>query len=122
MSLRIAAACLLTLLLGSPAIARDDGDYGAIAYSRRTGHYGYATHHRSRRAAEDRALDECARRDCKIEVWFRDNCAALATGSEGQVVGWAYNRRLEEAKENAIEQCRAHDGRHCRVVVSACSR
>jgi len=123
MKLRIVAVSLLAAFLVSGAMAyyRDDS-FGAIAYSKRSQHYGYATGKHSRRAAEDRALELCDRRDCKVEVWFKNNCAALATGSQGQIVGWAYNENEHRARERAIEECRNHDGRRCQVVVATCSR
>ena len=122
MSKRIALVCVVTLLLDTAAIARDDDRYGAIAYSRHTRHYGYWKGAESRAGAERRALEACKGRDCRIEVWFRNSCGALATGEGGQVVGWAHENRLHEAEERAIRACRNEGGRHCEVVISACSR
>jgi len=122
MKMRIAAVGVLAVLLGTSAIARDDNRYGAIAYSRRTGHYGYSNRADSRRSAERRALESCEGRDCKIEVWFRNSCGALATSENGQTIGWAHDTSLRDAKISAIEHCRDEGGRRCRVVVSACSR
>jgi hypothetical protein len=122
MSKRIAMLCLFTVLLGTAAIARDDYRYGAIAYSRRTGHYGYWKGANSRAAAERRALDACVGRDCRIEVWFRNSCGALATAEGGQIVGWAHDTSLEEAQEQAVRNCRHEGGRRCRVLISACAR
>jgi len=117
---RIIAVGALATLLGTAAIARADR-YGAIAYSRRTGHYGYADNSGSREGAERRALERCEARDCKVEVWFRNSCAALATGEGGLIYGWAHDTSLREAKENATEHCRTEGGHHCRVLISACT-
>ena len=117
---RILAVGALAALLGTSAIARADR-YGAIAYSRRTRHYGYADNAGSREAAERRAMERCEGRDCKVEVWFRNSCGALATGEDGQIFGWAHDTNLREAKENAVEQCRSRGGHRCRVVISACT-
>jgi serine/threonine-protein kinase len=118
---RIAAVSVLVVLVGTAAIARGDR-YGAIAYSLRTGHYGYADNAATRAGAERRALDLCERRDCKIEVWFLNSCGALATSENGQYFGWAHDTSLREAKEIAVRNCRREGGRGCRVLVSACSR
>lgn len=122
MSKRIALVCVVTLLLGTAAIARDSDRYGAIAYSRYTRHYGYWKGAESLEGAKRRALEACKGRDCRIEVWFRNSCGALATGEGGQVVGWAHDTRLHEAEEQAIRACRKEGGRRCEVVISACSR
>jgi serine/threonine-protein kinase len=122
MKMKIAAVGLLAVLLGTTAIARDDDRYGAIAYSRRTGHYGYSNRADSQRSAERRALESCEGRDCKIQVWFRNSCGALATSENGQTTGWAHDTSLRDAKVTAVEQCRDNGGRRCHVVVSACSR
>jgi hypothetical protein len=122
MSKRIALVCVVTLLLGTAAIARDDDRYGAIAYSKRTGKYGYWRGAETQRGAERHALDACVGRDCRIEVWFRNSCGALATGEEGEIVGSAHDDRLDEARERAVRNCRNNGGHRCRVVVSACAR
>ncbi|HEX3067257.1 MAG TPA: DUF4189 domain-containing protein [Thermoanaerobaculia bacterium] len=117
---RILAVGALATLIGTAAIARGDR-YGAIAYSTRTGNYGYADNAGTRAGAERRALENCERRDCKVEVWFRNSCGALATGEGGRIYGWAQNSSLREAKESAVEHCRHEGGRRCRVVISACT-
>lgn len=123
MKLRIAAVSLLAAFLVSGAMAYDrDDSFGAIAYSKRARHYGYATGKHSRRAAEERAMELCDHRDCKVEVWFKNNCAALATGSDGQVVGWAYNEHESRARDRALDECRDRNGRRCHIVVATCSR
>jgi serine/threonine-protein kinase len=118
---RIAALGVLVVLVGTAAIARDDR-YGAIAYSLRTGHYGYTDNAGTRGGAERRAVELCERRDCRVEVWFRNSCGALATSESGQKYGWAQNTSLREAKEIAIRNCRRDGGRGCRVLISACTR
>ncbi len=122
MSKRIALLCVVTLLLVTAAIARDDYRFGAIAYSRHTGHYGYWKGADSQAGAERRAMEACKGRDCKIEVWFRNSCGALATGEGGQIVGWAHEPNLHEAEDRAIRACRNEGGRRCRVLISTCSR
>ncbi len=117
---RILAVGALATLIGTAAIARGDR-YGAIAYSQRTGNYGYADNAGTRAGAERRALENCEGRDCKIMGWFRNSCGALATGEGGRIWGWDHNTSLREAKESAVEHCRHEGGRRCRVVISACT-
>jgi hypothetical protein len=120
MLMRIIAVGALATLLGASAFARADR-YGAIAYSVRTGHYGFADNAGTRGGAERRALENCEGRDCKVMVWFRNSCGALATGEGGRVYGWAHDTSLREAKVNAVEHCRHQGGHHCQVVISACT-
>lgn|GEM_PF-5377611 len=65
----VALAVLSCFLAPSMALAADN--YGAIAYSKSSGAYGYSYDFGSREAAEERALSECrARGDgCKIRCW-----------------------------------------------------
>jgi hypothetical protein len=126
---RIAAVSVLAALLGTgAAVARDHQrerhheEFGAIAYSRATGHYGYSSQEASRADAEDVALNHCEGRDCRIKIWFKNSCAALATSQDGKYTGWAHDLDLDEAKERAVEECRNVGGRRCRVLVSACTR
>jgi hypothetical protein len=107
----------LAALIAPPAAHAWD-KYGAIAYSRSSGNYGYSIDHRSRGAAESRALDECGRRDCRVMVWFRNACGALATG-RGGVYGYGYAGSRGEAEAIALSECSSR-GRGCGVVCWAC--
>ena len=120
MSLRIIAIGVIAVLLGAPGFARGD-DYGAIAYSRHSGKYGYATRGHSREDAEERAMRDCHASDCKVEVWFKNQCGALATANHGEVTGWAHDSDLRIAKENALRNCDEHGGHHCSILIFACA-
>lgn len=75
-------AILLTLfalfVALTPALEAAPGDrYAAIAYSPRTGRWGYGTNYPTKSAAIARALRECGRRDAKT-FWCRNAWGALA--------------------------------------------
>jgi len=95
-------------------------NYGAIAYSFENGASGYSYEYRSRRAAEAVALRNCRRggEDCRIIVWFRNGCAALAVGSNGHGYAWTSSRR--SAERNALRKCRGYTD-ECQVIVWACT-
>jgi hypothetical protein len=57
--------------------------FGAVAYSP-SGTCGWASESSSRAAAESRAIQECARGDCFVAVWFQNQCGAVARASNGQ--------------------------------------
>jgi serine/threonine-protein kinase len=117
-------AALLTLLplwsAPTPAIAWDK--YGAIAYSQSDRRWGYSYNWDSRYEAEQRALQECSAkgRACKVVTWFKNNCGALANGSNG-AYGYAWGPNKEAAIRKATRYCRQQGGTHCTWRCWACN-
>jgi serine/threonine-protein kinase len=108
---------LLALLLPSTQAAAQDY-FGAMAFSQETGAAGHSFDYRSRDDAEERALQECGR-SCKVVLWFRNACGALATGARnGYGTGWASTRgRAEEAAISVCEE----NADNCRIKQWACT-
>ena len=104
--------------LTTQAIARNN--YGAIAYSPDAGSYGYSYDYRSRARAEAAAMSSCREtgHGCRVIIWFRNACGALATGPDGYGSGWARSRRAAERK--ALRSCRNYS-RRCGVLSWACT-
>lgn len=118
-ALVVAAGLLGWGIVGSAPAAADF--YGALAYSQRTGAHGYSYDHRSRNAAEQRALGECANygADCRVAIWFRNACGALAVGAgNGYGSGWGTSRSI--AQSYALAGCRRHT-RNCSIVRTVCT-
>ena len=111
------AAALLFVGTALPASAQN---YGAIAYSPRTGASGYSYDFGNRARAERAAMRQCRLRGrgCRIAVWFRDGCGAVASGPRGWGSGWGANRQI--ARRQALRQCRRFSGR-CQIRVRACT-
>ena len=67
----------------TPALAVADS-YGAIAFSPSTRADGWSNSFSTRADAERRALRECSARarDCRVAIWFKNACGALAVGAE----------------------------------------
>lgn len=107
------------LLTPTAAVARDY--YGAIAYSQSTRSHGYSYDFDSRGRAERRAYNECAQYGggCRIAVWFKNACGALAVGRDG---GWGsgWHRTRRGAQYNALRSCRSVS-RGCRVIRWVCT-
>lgn len=104
----------------APALAVADS-YGAIAYSPSTRADGWSNSFSTRADAERRALRECSARarDCRVAIWFKNACGALAVGQNGGWgSGWASDRRRAELE--AIGVCNQYTGR-CRVTRWVCS-
>jgi hypothetical protein len=121
MNLLLKAAALAALGFCLPQATYAANSYGAIAYSQNTGSYGWSTDFSSQRAAEQGALARCRERgnDCKIAVWFRDACGALAVGGDG---GWGsdWGRNLQAAENKAVHACTGYSY-NCRIIVSKCN-
>ena len=113
LSLVVAAGLLW---LAHPAQARADDTYAAIAYSEKTGHYGYGFNFDTREAAEQRALSECKGDDAKIVVWARNAWAALAVSDNGHY-GWAYGDSEESVKNTALQKCKDAGGTNAHIAV-----
>jgi len=96
--------------------------YGSIAFSQNSGAWGYSYGYSSRSAAQRRAMRECRARGygCRVVVWFRNACGALAVG-RGNAYGWSWNTSRARARRRAMAECRARTG-GCRIRVTVCSR
>jgi len=100
--------------------------FGAIAFSPSTGAYGYSFDYSSRNEAERRAIAECKARDgggdCATEIWFYDNCAALAVGASTARHA-AYAADKAAASRRALEACKGRNGgAACEIKASVCSQ
>lgn len=114
-------ACLVKAEAAEPATAAADL-YGAIAYSKSTGNSGIGYNFATRSGAEARAMQRCGASDCRICVWVRNGCCALAVGDGGRY-GWSYrygNFAYSEARRRAMNECNARTT-NCRIVAWACT-
>ena len=109
-----AAASILAM---APGHASAD-NYGAIAYSPSTKANGYSYDYPSRAAAENNAMSRCDAEDCKIVMWFREACGAVAAGADGYGASWASTRSQAEAK--AIAECGKYTS-GCATAVWTCT-
>lgn len=93
----------------------------AIASDSTNGAVGTAIDVQDKIAAEDQALRKCKGKGgikCKVDVSFRNGCAALVAGDEGYNVQGAAT--LERATSHAMEIC-TKSTTNCYVYYSACS-
>lgn len=111
---------LLIGVVSTQAVAQSR--YGAISYSAGDRVHGFSNNFRSRRSAERRALFECRRRggrSCRVAIWFKNACGALAIGPNGYGSGWGTSLRI--ARGHALRSCRGYS-RRCRVIRWVCTR
>ena len=108
----------LFVLLGAATAAAADENFGAIAFSSSSGATGYSYDYDSRDGAEERALQECGP-GCKVVLWFKNACGALAVGEgSGYGTGWASSR--SEAENLAMGYCRQNTS-GCEISRWACT-
>jgi len=91
------------------------GPWGAIAYSTRTGAYGYAVDRTSKRDAETEAFRICGT-NCDLLRTFRNGCGAVAVREKRVSSDIGASREIAEAK--ALRKC----GDQCKIAVWACTR
>ena len=117
-SLVTAAFVVFAVLLPGAAVAQKapkSGLWGAIAYSTKTGAYGYAVDYATKRAAETEAHRICGT-NCDLVRSFRNGCAAVATREKRVASDTGSSRGIAEAK--ALKKC----GDRCTVAVWACTK
>ena len=118
-SVRAAAVAVTVAATAAAAIAADlprhhKQLWGAIAYNRTDGHFGYAIDRASRREAEAEAFRLCGE-DCDVIRTFRDVCGAVAENPRH--FSWQTGASRAIAERKAMEKC----GADCRVPVWACT-
>ncbi len=110
-------ASLPAMASGSKGGGGSGGDmFGAIAYDDETGDYGLTYNYSSRAAAERDAKDECGNRNCKVAVWFKNQCGAVAESKS--VWGYGLGKTRKAAENDAMEMC---SKKSCEIVAWACT-
>src|ERR1700716_1848135 len=96
--------------LGPATVLQGAGDrYAAIAYSPKTGRWGYGANYATKSEAIARARRECGRPDARTN-WCRNAWIALAV-SDQSPGGWgsAWGETAAEAKAAAMRECLARN-------------
>jgi hypothetical protein len=96
--------------------------YGAIAYSRTSGAWGYSYKWASRAKAESVAMQNCAQhaKDCEVTVWFDHKCGAVSA-DQGPTAFWGTGNSVSQARTAAQNECMKGGRKGCEVQVSECS-
>ena len=113
-----AAFLILAFSVANAAIAQKaakSGLWGSIAYSTKTGAYGYAVDYATKRAAETEAFRICGT-NCDLVRSFRNACAAVATREKRVTSDTGASREIAQAK--ALRKC----GDRCTIAVWACTK
>ena len=116
--LQHAAFLALAFSLTHAAIAQKaahSGRWGAIAYSTKTGAYGYAVDRATKRDAETEAFRICGT-NCDLLRTVRNGCGAIAAREKRVSSDTGASREIAQAK--ALRKC----GDQCKIAVWACTR
>jgi len=112
-------ACGTALPL-APAFA----GYGAIAWDKATGKYGWSRNQATAQKADDLAVAGCGASGCEVVVRMSNAalCAALATAQDRKAFGAASRKTAADARLAALADCRKNTDRECIVRTSACTK
>jgi len=96
--------------------------YGALAYSKRNGAFGWSTGFGDSDSANDYALEKCAQRGagCYVVISFSNLCASVSADDEGGVFWGTAGTRLEAQRQSQL-YCNRNGSPNCEVKVWACS-
>ena len=107
---------VFALVLGMAQAAQADDRYAAVAYSPKTGRWGYGANYQTKAEAIARAKKECGKSDAKTN-WCKNAWIALAI-SDQSPGGWgsAWGETAEAARAAARRECLARTP-DARVIV-----
>lgn len=114
------SALVAVALLGVSAATAHADSFGAISLSPATGATGWSHDYSSRWEAEDVAQSHCYKNagDCRVAIWFKNACGAVARGNDGWGAEWATGSR--QAQRAALAACSNHTY-GCQVIRWQCS-
>lgn len=100
--------------------------YGAFAYSRSTGKYGYSLNYTDSSFARSQAIIACENiagaGDCASLFWFSNGCGSLVKGQNKAAmpgIGWGSTRQTAETM--ALDDCNNRNGQSCLVIETVCT-
>ncbi len=95
--------------------------WGAIATT--NGAFGYSVEMKSEESAKNSAIADCESKSngqpCKVRFAYRDQCAALVWGDQGNIA--AGSPDPSDAEKLALTACADRKMTNCKVYYSACS-
>ena len=97
--------------------------FGAIAYAKKNGAYGFSYDVNDSDTANQRALNNCAKNGdgCKLVISFSNTCAALAAGDNERFATSLGNTK-SDAQSQALAECGRDGGKNCDIKAWSCAR
>jgi Domain of unknown function (DUF4189) len=98
--------------------------YGAIAWDKETGKYGWSKDQATAQKAAELAIAGCGASGCKavIRMTKPTLCGALATTSDGKHAGGAARQTDADARLAALANCQKSNSGECVIRISECSK
>ncbi len=96
--------------------------YGAIAYSKKNGAFGWSNGFGDSDGADDLALENCSKRGpgCYVVISFSNLCASVSADDDGGVF-WGTAGTRQEAQRQSQLYCNRDGSTNCGVKAWACS-
>jgi Domain of unknown function (DUF4189) len=98
--------------------------YGAIAWDKATGRYGWSRNQATQQKADELAISGCGATGCKVVIRMTSAapCGALATNEDGKSAGGASRKNLADARLLALDYCRKATKGECVIRIGECSK
>jgi len=127
-TIKLSALAVLLLAVTSAAQAQNsytisDNTYAAVAFSSKTGEYGFAYDYNSRFGAEKAALARCKEPDAKIIGWVKFGWLVVALGDDHSYgIAWEYGDGANSgvASRGAQEKLKEQGGK-LKTLLVICS-
>jgi hypothetical protein len=120
----LSIAALLTLGAGLFCAPPAFAGYGAIAWDKATGRYGWSRNQTTQQKADELAISGCGAGGCKVVLRpsSATPCAALATTADGKNAGGAARKTQADARLAALANCQKLKKGECTVRTSECGK
>lgn len=105
------------VIVPGTVIAAPVESWGAIAYHRPTGAFGYSFDYPGQREAGTAALEACGHPECTVVASYKNGCGALVDGPTGP--SFAEGVTAQEAETKARLKC---TDPQCQVIAWSCTK
>jgi Domain of unknown function (DUF4189) len=97
-------------------------NYGALAWDKETGRYGWSRNQATPQNAADLAISGCGATGCRVVIRMTSAapCGASATTRDGKTAGGASRQRQDDAAFAALANCQREKKGECVIRVSEC--
>jgi uncharacterized protein DUF4189 len=117
-------AAILVLVAAATAAPPAYAGYGAIAWDKATGRYGWGLNQATAQKAGELALAGCAATGCKVVLRMTGAtlCGALAATRDRKNAGGATRKTQADARLAALANCQKLNKGECLILISKCSK
>jgi Domain of unknown function (DUF4189) len=125
-SMRLVPLTAVALLAFAAAAlpTRPAAAYGAIAWDKATGRYGWSKDQTTAEKAAELAISGCGATGCKVVIRMTSAtpCGALATTQDGKTAGGAARKDVAGARLAALANCKKANKGECIIRIGECGK